>query len=286
LILLIAAFVSVAAMSRYTYGQNSNYVMGIDPQNSSAIYSVLSGFQFGLVMLITPALTAGAISGERERQTLNLMLITKMSPFKIAVGKLLSSLSVTLLMIIATMPVFAVVFFYGGVNILDLLGITAYTILSSAAVGSICIFLSSVFKRTVSATVSSYIIVLGLCLGTLVLSLLAFAALNFALNINGNSTIAAFLQNMDAKERSNIFILLYICFFSLNPFVGFLAVIDKQLGTADIDGMFNMVSNGSYGMDEKNVWVYNVIFSILVVAVMLYFTSKVLQPVKASKVRK
>ena len=32
--------------------------------------------QFGMLVLVAPAMTAGSISGERERQTLDLLLVT------------------------------------------------------------------------------------------------------------------------------------------------------------------------------------------------------------------
>ena len=58
-----------------------NYNLSFDPQNMTVLYIVLASIQMGLVMLVAPAVAAGSISGERERQTLDLLLVTKMSPF-------------------------------------------------------------------------------------------------------------------------------------------------------------------------------------------------------------
>ena len=44
----------------------------------SILYAVLGFMQFGMTMILIPALTAGSISGERERQTLDILLVTKM----------------------------------------------------------------------------------------------------------------------------------------------------------------------------------------------------------------
>src|SRR5439155_10298292 len=44
--------------------------------------------QFGAVLLITPALTAGAIAEERQRQTLDDLLLTRLSGRDIVLGKL------------------------------------------------------------------------------------------------------------------------------------------------------------------------------------------------------
>src|SRR5215510_9751200 len=53
------------------------------------------------VCLITPALTAGGIAGEKERQTYDLLVSSLLSPWQIAWGKLGAALSFALLMILA-----------------------------------------------------------------------------------------------------------------------------------------------------------------------------------------
>src|SRR5438093_9090140 len=63
-------------------------------------------FQVVLLAFITPALTAGAISGERERQTLDLLFVTPIAPFSIIWGKLLASMSFVALLLIISYAVF------------------------------------------------------------------------------------------------------------------------------------------------------------------------------------
>ena len=58
------------------------------------LYEFVTSMEFILLMFIVPAVTASAISGERERQTLDLMLTTRMSAGQIVTGKLLSALSI------------------------------------------------------------------------------------------------------------------------------------------------------------------------------------------------
>ena len=64
--------------------------------------------------LIAPAFTAGAISLEREKQTLDMLVSTPMRPGGIVVGKLLSALAFVVLMIVAAIPISALVLMYGG----------------------------------------------------------------------------------------------------------------------------------------------------------------------------
>ena len=63
------------------------------PSESLVLFSLLSYIQLGLVLFITPGLTAGAISSEREKQTLPILLTTSQSSFQIISGKLLSSIA-------------------------------------------------------------------------------------------------------------------------------------------------------------------------------------------------
>ena len=75
----------------FIYGTMFNsYDFSFDPANMGGMYVVLCAMQMGLMLLSAPAMTAGTISGERERQTLDLLLMTKMSSLSIVIGKLLS----------------------------------------------------------------------------------------------------------------------------------------------------------------------------------------------------
>lgn len=155
---------------------NNSLLYGFNPQNLMQLYSLLSGFQLGLILLIVPAITAGAVSGERERQTLDLLLVTKMSSFSIVVGKFLSSMGLVLLMILASMPAFAIVFYFGGVSLPYLLIVTGFSLLTACFVGSLGILASTVFRRTIVAIIWTYLIIIFLCVGTLVITLIAQSA--------------------------------------------------------------------------------------------------------------
>ena len=96
-ILIVTA---VAAIAIWQLMYNSYYA-SFDPSEMVNVYIGLTVLQLVLVLLVTPAFTAGSISGERERQTLDLLLVTKMSPFSIVTGKFLSGLSIIVLMVVA-----------------------------------------------------------------------------------------------------------------------------------------------------------------------------------------
>ena len=56
------------------------------PEESFFMFAMLTFIQLGLILFITPGLTAGAISTEREKQTLNILLTTSQTSFQIIIG--------------------------------------------------------------------------------------------------------------------------------------------------------------------------------------------------------
>ena len=67
-------------------------------------YAYMIMLQFALLVLVAHAMTAGSISGERERQTLDLLLVTNTGAVKLVLGKLLESFSFLALLVMCSMP--------------------------------------------------------------------------------------------------------------------------------------------------------------------------------------
>jgi ABC-type transport system involved in multi-copper enzyme maturation permease subunit len=142
-------------------------------QTTYAGASVGRGIFLGLLMLQTlmvsvlaPAATAGAISSEREHQTLDLLAVTPISSFAIVLGKLFSALAWVFVLILASIPVTALVFVYGGVAPDDV--VRGYLVLFATVIGlgSIGIFFSALTRRTGASTGLTFVITLVLTIGT------------------------------------------------------------------------------------------------------------------------
>lgn len=123
--------------------------------------------QVALIVLFTPSLAAGLISSERESGGWDLLRMTPMSGFKIVRGKLMSVILTLLLVLCATLPGYLVMVWIKPVmgpqvsQVMVCLVLTAvFAILLSATV-------SSLFRRTATATAVSYGILLVVCAGTL-----------------------------------------------------------------------------------------------------------------------
>ena len=144
---------------------------GFGQANASAligqsIFTVLSIFQSILVCFIAPAFTAGQISMEREKQTLDLLISTPMRPGAIVIGKLAAALAFVVLMIVAAVPITAIVLMYGGASIDDVVRQQLVLLATALLLGTVGLFFSALLKRTQAATVLTYITMLVLTLGT------------------------------------------------------------------------------------------------------------------------
>lgn len=73
-----------------------------------------------LFLFLAPGVTATAITEERERRTLDLLLCTRMRPRDVVLGKLASGGVLGLIMLSATLPVAAFCTWWGGVKVVDL----------------------------------------------------------------------------------------------------------------------------------------------------------------------
>ena len=171
-LLFLAAFAwAWELVAERAYAQSSSL------QGSSAAFtSALVGQEvFGalvlvetlLVVFLAPAFTSGAISLEREKQTLDMLAATPISSLAIVVGKLLSALAYVFLLIAASIPLTAIVFVFGGVGPDDVLRAYAVLIVSALGLGSLGLFISAAMQRTQGATVVTFFTVLFLTLGTM-----------------------------------------------------------------------------------------------------------------------
>lgn len=192
-------------------------------------YVYLSIMQFALIVLVAPALTAGAISGERERQTLDLLLCTRVNAIHIVLGKLLSSTAFLTLMIVCSLPVMAVTMFFGGVGFLDVLLMALFLFITALACCAIGIFYSAIFKRTVTATVVSYLTIFALGVGTLIFPLIfqmdGMSKLNDIVNgtpVNGIVLTGTSLSSMVMSSIPKMFF--------INPALGLFSMLVGQTG--------------------------------------------------------
>ncbi|MFL5777864.1 MAG: ABC transporter permease [Chloroflexota bacterium] len=121
-----------------------------------------------VVAFLAPAATAGSISLEREKQTLDLLVVTPVTALAIVIGKLLSALTYLLILIAASIPLTAVVFTFGGVGPEDVVRGYLVLVVSALGLGAIGLFCSALVRRTQAATMISLLVALTLTIGSIV----------------------------------------------------------------------------------------------------------------------
>ena len=131
-------------------------------------YVLLLVLQAALLVLVGPAMTAGSIAGERERQTLDLLRVTNTGSFRIVLGKLLESFGFLCLLVISSLPILSLILVTGGANIGQVFTSVLFLLLMALAVLSAGVLASAVCKRVATATVVAYLIVFGLGVLTLI----------------------------------------------------------------------------------------------------------------------
>jgi ABC-2 type transport system permease protein len=154
------------------------------PAIGQGIFAALLLLMTLQVVFLAPASTAGAISLEREKQTLELLTTTPISSLAIVVGKLLSALVYVFLLIAASIPLMAVVFVFGGVGPEDVIRGYIVLIVTALGLGSFGLLCSSVVKRTTAATAITIFGVLAITIGTVFL--LVFWQAMGSFDANGN----------------------------------------------------------------------------------------------------
>jgi len=206
----------------FNFGGNGTYATAAIGQGIFAALLMLETLQ---VAFLAPSSTAGAISMEREKQTLELLVVTPITSVAIVLGKLLSALVYVWLLIAASIPLTAVVFLYGGVGPEDVLRGYLVLVVTALGLGAFGLFCSSLVKRTQAATAITIFGVLIMTIGS-VFVLFFWQAMASADNGGGSGPIKGAPPQVIAY---------------LNPF---LAQVDVLCGTETTFGGWCSIENG------------------------------------------
>ncbi len=164
------------------------FLSSLGPYNSPGTRQNFGKLLFGLVIalelititFIAPALTSGMIASERERQTYDLLRVTLLPARSLVMGKYTAALVFVLLLLFTAIPLQSPAFLIGGIlpsEIWIAVLVIAATAISFCAVG---LFLSSLFPRTLLATILSYAYAIFLIFGIPAITLVLVLLLEYA----------------------------------------------------------------------------------------------------------
>lgn len=137
----------------------------ISPQVGQVLFAGLVYLELLIIALITPTLTANAISEEREKLTYEMLVATPLHPVKILSGKIISALTFIYLIIFAAIPLVSLIFVFGGVAYRDIFKAFIVLAITTLTFGVIGTFFSAIFGRTIRAMISTYSVIAIVTLG-------------------------------------------------------------------------------------------------------------------------
>ncbi len=236
-----------------------------------------------ITLILAPASTAGAISLEREKQTLDLLTTTPISSLAIILGKLLSALSWILLLLLASIPVVALVFTFGGVGPDDV--VKAYVVLlgTAFAYGAIGLFVSALVRRTQAATVINLVTVIALTAGTAFIFVF-WTAMTGSSGVlpDQNGTKDSPIESLGKRPPEALM--------WFNPFVaevdvfcgtetGFGGTCQVIAGVTNSNGFINGVTD-QFGVPRDSYWPRSVAAMLLTALVLIILSVQLVSPTR------
>lgn len=177
--LLMAAYVvilGIVLLIQY-YSQWIDYQNSFNPASwrfarlGFSMFSTMTWIQAILIALVAPAVTAGSITIEREQQTIELLALTPLSARNIVAGKVMSAMLFVSMLLGCSLPLAGICIMLGSISPLEIA--MAYLMLMGWALlfASIGVFFSSVLKKTVSAYLVTFAVVVAYSLTNLILTM-------------------------------------------------------------------------------------------------------------------
>ena len=248
------------------------------------LYVVVLTIEVVLLCLFVPSAAGGSIAGERERQTLDILLSSRMSVGEIVMGKWLSCISTAVLLVFTSVPILAVTSIYGGMQLSVLYQSAAYVGFFILFIGSIGVFCSCRFKKTTYASISAYGVIIALTIGTGLLVVLLNMAVggfygNYFMTSSTSQLSYAYSSVVDTASGASashpVAGIIYL--WLLNPAVTYVLIVFHQIGE------MSLVESFLHELGAANVvvshWLFiSLIFQAIFIIVMIVLAAKYLDP--------
>jgi hypothetical protein len=220
------------------------------------LFMGIVGIELMLIIFIAPAFTAGAITGERERQTFDLLQTTLLSSPSFVIGKLESALSYILLLLLAAIPLQSIAFLFGGVTELEIVLAFVILLVTGVALGTVGIYFSAATNRTLSASVRTYTSTL---VATFAMPLVATVALSIL--TGGIRTLSPVLET----------VLTYIddILVSLNPIAAALNTQSLLINQQEVGFWMHTLASDGSTIPRVSPWISFTIIYLIVGAVLV-----------------
>ncbi|GAA4425960.1 ABC transporter permease [Bremerella cremea] len=140
-------------------------------------------------VLVGPVFSAGSITSERERETLDLLLTTEISPWMILSGKLVAGFRVSSVLtgfLLWPLLLACVMVPYYWTNWLSVIAYLSVILVTCVTTSMLALFCSVMFRKTSHSLMCTYLVIIALFCGTLAFDY--FAQLAFAPPVDTSET--------------------------------------------------------------------------------------------------
>ncbi|WP_294390102.1 ABC transporter permease subunit [uncultured Clostridium sp.] len=252
------AVLSVAVMIYYSSVNEAIFSNGLYLESSKLFYVVMALGQAILLLFIVPALSSTAICSEREKQTLDILLSSKLTPFQIIIGKVSASSLRVIILIISTMPLYAIGSLTGVIKISNILELIVFFIVNTIFVSSIGVFISTCAKTSKVSTTLSYALVLFIYIGIIVITWAILMITVYKMSMSGNTLTTV------PKASPIVY---------LSPVVGFVSLLLNQVGLGiEFSSMFS-----EFGISMHSEYI-SIVVQLVLSGLFIYLASVKLNP--------
>lgn len=119
------------------FGSRPVHGLGDLARFGSAVFALLAPVQLALAVAFSALLAAAAVAQEKDRRTLDLLLMTRMTNAELVLGKLLASMLTVLVLIGASVPLFMLLTLFGGMSLEQVAGVVGVTLTAAILAGSL-----------------------------------------------------------------------------------------------------------------------------------------------------
>ena len=252
------AVLSIAVMIYYSSVNQQVFSNGLYLQSSKLFYVVMAIGQAVLLLFIVPALSSTSICSEREKQTLDILLSSKLTPLQIIIGKVSASSLRVIILIISTMPLYAIGSLTGVSKISNILELIVFFIVNTIFVSSIGVFISTCAKTSKVSTTLSYALVLAIYMDIIVITWVILI-------------ITIYNKDMSGTALTTMPKALPIVY--LSPVVGFVSLLLNQVGLgSEFSGIFS-----EFGISMYSEYI-SIVVQLVLSGLFIYLASVKLNP--------
>ena len=114
----------------------------------SILFQILAPLQLALIVFVSATRTASAVAIEKDRQTLILLLMSRLTNSELVLGKLLASLLNVGVMLLTSLPIFMLIVLFGGTSFAQVGWSMVVTAVTALAAGSLAVTIALWREKT------------------------------------------------------------------------------------------------------------------------------------------